>query len=664
MDRRFSAMARLRRRRGMAGLAVVVLSACLAACGGGSDPADPPPSVPTITAMDDQFTVTAGPAAALSVLTNDSMSGASTPALSVASLPLHGKVTVQGATLQYTADAGYYGTDQFTYRAELGAASGTATVKLTVEAELEFSGKVSPGGNGMEVTAQVGDRQFTTTTDAQGAYKLAIKNSRADAFVTLGAKGSGSKATLAMGSLVGDFSVLVAASKAQKLNETMWPALTLDALSSARQGLLAQKGSLPSSSTALRNGVARTDPDDLIDTVNQFRRVAEGGASLPEGVQTTLKLVSDASALASANRKALAGSDGFTGMSATTTAVADVSPPTVGATGSLLAVAGTASFVFDLKPDGRASFFDFDQNGIPKNLASRWEYEGDSLRITVTESYVGGLRTYGGFLLRTVRSVDPQTRPELILREYARPPGCAGAPELPQCEFVWSEWKPVVSFDVQRDKLPLTMADFAPNTRWAGVVIPTTWAMARCLCSDNAETTFDGTLDKGPTKGQLVAGSLLFSGDEPYSGKYAQRYTRLWQGEDNLEYWLAESELHGVTANRVLRAVVKAPEAKLDAAKAARRWLILDSPNQFNPSESGSQHILYSDGRWQAVQGKPIDNGPSSNWKLRQDGKELVLLANSFAQAGEFNIAAAVSGGYLAFARGTLVRMRDLGSAD
>jgi len=656
---RVLAGAQSRRRQHLSGLGVIVLLASLAACGGGSDTAGP---ATTVSAVDDQFTVATGPATVLSVLANDSVSPGAAPTLSVASAPSHGKITVQGTTLQYTPDAGYYGADQFTYRAESGAAGSTATVKLTVEAELELSGKVSPAGNGMEVTAQVGDKQFTTTTDAAGAYKLAVKSSRTEAFVTLSAKGSGSKATLAMGSLVGDFSQLVSASKAQKLSEAMWPALTLDALSSARQGLLAQKGALPSSSTALRQGVARINPEDLIDTVTQFRRVAEGGASLPEGVQTTLNLVSDASALASANRKALAGTDGFTAMSATATAIADASPPTVGSGGSLLAVVGTASLVFDLKTDGTASFFDFDQNGIPRNIASRWEYEGDSLRITVTGTYVGGLRTYGGFLLRKVRSVDSQTRPELMLREYARPPGCAGSPELPQCVFAWSEWKPVISFDVQRDKLPLTMADFAPDTRWAGVVIPTTWGVARCLCSDNAETTFDGTLDKGPVKGQLVAGSLLFSGED-LDGKFAQRYTRLWQGEDNLEYWLAESELDGVPSNRVLRAVVKAPEARLDAAKAARRWLILDSPSQFNPSESGSQHTLYSDGRWRAVQGQPMDNGPPSNWKLRQDGKELALLANSVAQAAEFNIAAAVSGGYLAFARGTLVRMRDLGPA-
>ncbi|MDR7271037.1 hypothetical protein J2X20_003695 [Pelomonas saccharophila] len=615
--------------------------------------------------MDDQFTVATGPATVLSVLANDSVSAGASPTLSVATAPAHGKVTVQGATLQYTPDAGYYGADQFSYRAESGAAGSTATVKLTVEAELELSGSISPDGKGMEVTAQVGDKQFTTTADAQGAYKLAVRSSRADAFVTLTAKGSGSKATLAMGSLIGDFSLLFSASTAQKLNETKWPALTLDALSSARQGLLAQKGSLPSSSTALRQGLTRTNPDDLIDTVTQFRRVAEGGASLPDGVQTTLKLVSDSSALALANRKALAGSDGFTGMSATTTAVTDASPPTVAAAGSLLAVAGTASFIFDLKPGGGASFFDFDRNGIPRQIASRWEYDGDALRITVLDgSYEGGLWTYGGFLLRKVRSADPQARPELMLREYARAPGCTGSPELPQCQFAWSEWKPVISFDVQRDKLPLTMADFAPNTRWAGVAIPATSGEARCLCLDGAETTFDGTLDKGPVKGQLVAGSLLFSGAD-LNGKFAQRYTRLWQGEDNLEYWLVESELDGVASNRALRAVVKAPEAKLDAAKAARRWLILDSPSQFNPSESGSQHLLYSDGRWRVAQGSTLGNGPSSHWRLSPDGKEIALFINEgVGILSNFNIAAAVSGGYLAFDRGTLVRMRDLGPAD
>lgn len=665
MARQLHEAATLRSQQAMPGLSVMALVVCLSACGGGSMGTESPPSTATMATMNDQFTVTSGPAAALSVLANDSVSTGATPTLSIASTPLHGKVTVQGTTLQYTAEVGYYGEDQFTYRAELGTTNGTATVKLTVEAELELSGSISPPVNAMEVTAQVGDRQFTTTSDAQGAYKLLIKGSNAQAFVTLSAKGSGTKASLAMSSLVGDFGLLASAANSQKLNQTKWPALTLDALSSARQGLLAQRGSLPSSSAALREGVRRTNPEDLIDTVTQFRRVSEGGAALPEGVPTTLKLVSDANALAAANRKALAGTDGFTSMNSTTSTVADPSPPTVGAQGSLLAVMGSASFVFDLKPDGRASYFDYEKStGIPKSVVARWEYEGDALRITVTDDSVSGGWSYRGFLLRKVRSVDPQTTPELMMREYSRDLGCSDELDIPQCSFSWSEWKPVVSFDVQRDKLPLTMADFTSNARWAGVMVPRTPGEARCLCSDRAETTFDGTLDKGSTKGQLVAGGLLFSGEDAYSGKFTQRYTRLWQGENNIEYWLAETELDGAIANRVLRAVVKAPEAKLDAAKAARRWLVLDSPGQFNPSESGSQHILYSDGRWRFVQGKPV-SGPDSNWKLRMDGKELVLMYNSFiAQAAEYNIAAAVSDGYLAFARGTLVRLRDLGPAD
>jgi hypothetical protein len=566
-------------------------------------------------------------------------------------------VTVQGTTLQYTAEAGSYGEDQFTYRAEVGSATATAIVKLTVEAELELSGHVSPATNGMEVSAQVGDKQFTTTTDALGSYKLPVRSSRANAFVTLGAKGSGAKAALAMSSLVGDFGLLVSAASSQKLTETKWPALTLDALSSSRQGLLAQRGGLPSSSAALRQAIPRTHPDDLLDTVNQFRRVAEGGASLPEGVPTTLKLVSDASALAAANRKALAGTDGFTGMSATASTVADASPPAVGTQGSLLAVIGTDHLVFDLKPDGSASFFGYDQNGLPAEDVGRWAHEGDTLRISVTEMRTHGEWVYHGFQLRKIRSADTQARPELMMREHKSLRACL------DCEVAWSEWKPVVSFDVQRDRLALTMADFAANTRWAGVSVPGTSGEARCLCSNASATVFDGTLSKGATKGQLAAGNLEFSGEDA-STKFTQRYTRLWQGDDNIEYWLAETELNGVMTNRVLRPVVKAPQATLDAAKAARRWLIPDAPGQLNPSESAVQEILRSDGSWKSIKGNTTVSAPSYNWKLTRGGKGLVLLVNDVAQAAEYDIAAEVSGGYLAFGRKGLVRLRDLGPSD
>ncbi len=639
-----------------------VLATALAACGGGGGSAAPAP--PSIKAVDDSFDVPAGAPANLAVLANDTATGG-TAQLTIATHPARGTLTVQGMSLSYTPDPGFYGVDQFTYRVDVGSASGVAAVRLTVEAALELSGNVTPSaGNGMEVVAQVGERQFTATTDAQGAYKIIVKSSRADAFVSLNARGTETKASLAMGSLVGDFGVLLAAADGSRLNAAKWPALSLDALSSARQGLLAQRGSLPADTAALRRAIPRINPDDLIDTVTQFRRVAEGGASLPEGVPTTLKLVSEARALAAAHSQALAGTDGFSGMSPTVSAVADVSPPAVGAQGSLLAVLGTSNLVFELKPDGSASFFVFNgRTGGPDRVSGRWAYEGDALRITVTDNYVGHEWTYRGFLLRKVRNADPQSRPELLLSEHASYRFCSTGPVAPACEFAWSAWKPVISFDVQRDKLPLTMADFAANTRWAGVAAPNGVGQAICLCPYAQSTTFNGTLSFGATTGQLIAGSLQFSGTDPFNGNYAQRYTRLWQGDDNIEYWLTESEIEGVVRNRELRAVVKAPEARLDAAKAARRWLIPGAPGQLNPSESAGQEVLRSDGSWRTVVGSTSVENPSRTWKLSSDGTELLLLNNGFRLA-EYYIVAAIPGGYLAFGTPGLVRLRDLGPAD
>lgn len=653
-------------------LAPLSLVLVLAACGGGggssTPPVTPPPPAPTVTALDDQYTIPAGPLAALNVMANDRTSGGSAT-LNVATAPAHGKVTVQGTTLQYTPDAGFYGADQFSYRAESGAAHSTATVKLTVEAVIEMIGSVKPAAaNGMSVIAQVGDQQFSTTTDAQGVYELSIRTARPDAFVTLTATGKGAQAHLVMSSQVGDFASLYARlAGAARLDEAREPALRLDGLSSARQGLLKIQDTQPTSSTTLRAALDRVNPVDLIDTTTQFRRVAEGGAALPDGVPTTLALVSSASALAEAYKKSLSG-DGYQGMSSTADVVADTTPPTVGTQGTRLAVFGRVDAVFDLQADGTVAFYD-SWNGQRLKRQARWTSEGNTLSVNVTAPFVqsGSGYTYQTFQLRKVRSANSQAKPQLMMRDLATYWFCQNPPTN-TCATAWSEWAPVVSFDVERDRLPLKMEDFAASTRWAGPTIGPHAGYAAALGS-RGELVFNGTLNVGGLSGQLVDGRLRLSGWNasgygPNGSDFAFIYTRLWQGDDGIEYWLAEGEVDGKTFSMRLLPVVKAPEVTLIASQAARRWLIPGGlPGLKNYSSSGNQELLRSNGSWLTVIGNATTQSASRTWTLSADGKELRFLSNGFS-LGDYQIAAKVSDGYLAFADETLVRMRDLGPAD
>jgi hypothetical protein len=159
----------------------------------------------------------------------------------------------------------------------------------------------------------------------------------------------------------------------------------------------------------------------------------------------------------------------------------------------------------------------------------------------------------------------------------------------------------------------------------------------------------------------LVAGSLVFSGAD-LDGNFVVRHTRLAVG-DGLEYWFGQGEIDGVVRDRRLQVVVKAPEARLDTTKAARRWLIPGSPGQFNPSESASQEALHSNGSWVSTLGNTSVGGASRTWRLSPDGLELDLLNNGFSLA-YYQIVAAFDGGYLAYRGPRLVRLRDLGPAD
>lgn len=93
--------------------------------------------------------------------------------------PTSGTLTISGNTATYTPNAGYNGTDSFTFTANDGTvSSNVAMVDLTVIASARFSGKItSPGGadlSGVQVEAfdAAGAAFSTATSDASGNFEL------------------------------------------------------------------------------------------------------------------------------------------------------------------------------------------------------------------------------------------------------------------------------------------------------------------------------------------------------------------------------------------------------------------------------------------------------------------------------------------------------------
>lgn len=101
------------------------------------------------------------------------LSGGTATAVTVASTPAHGTAVASGTSIRYTPDAGYSGTDSFTYSASNATGtSGTATVSLTVTAATLA---LSPAAGAL-TAATVGSayRQVFSATGGVSPYSFSI----------------------------------------------------------------------------------------------------------------------------------------------------------------------------------------------------------------------------------------------------------------------------------------------------------------------------------------------------------------------------------------------------------------------------------------------------------------------------------------------------------
>ena len=116
---------------------------------GGSDGSGGGGSNQTPIAVSDTSTTAYETAVTIDVLANDSDPDGDALTIDVRSQPSSGTASVSGASIIYTPDAGFSGSDSFTYciNDQEGAVSADATVNVTVQAEgsLSLSGSVTYG---------------------------------------------------------------------------------------------------------------------------------------------------------------------------------------------------------------------------------------------------------------------------------------------------------------------------------------------------------------------------------------------------------------------------------------------------------------------------------------------------------------------------------------
>ena len=285
------------------GCLLAAISTLIAGCGGGhseSTPVQPPAiAIVIVTTAADVKSVDWNAPATIDVLANDTTSrGALT--LSTVTGAEHGSAVISNGKIIYTPAAGFYGTEKLSYTVSAdGGATGKADAVVTVEAVLTLNGNASdnPIANG-SVTATVGTRNFTATTDASGNFVLPLRTSTASDFVTLVASGAGTQSTVKLASLVGDVATLAKSTSSGQVGMDAVPAIGVTHITSAFMALATKSngGVAPASAQQLKDATPKVDIADVMRLATAIKLSADNGVALPAGVTDTLALVnSDAS---------------------------------------------------------------------------------------------------------------------------------------------------------------------------------------------------------------------------------------------------------------------------------------------------------------------------------------------------------------------------------
>jgi hypothetical protein len=237
----------------------------------------------------------------INVLAND---GAIGKIRSVAlTKPLHGKVRWVSGRAEYTPNPGYAGVDGFRYSV-MGSSGRAANQRVTVTVGgantvvLQGTATDAPLANAT-VTANVGIARFLTTADANGNYSLPVAGS-GGTLVQLNAFGKDSQSQVQLRSTVGGIDKIRAQAGDGVLTRDENNQVQVTQLSTAQAYLLYYaNGSQDLADQDDLDLVAGSiDVKSLTQMAAAIKLVADGGYPLPEGIDNTYALISDADALA------------------------------------------------------------------------------------------------------------------------------------------------------------------------------------------------------------------------------------------------------------------------------------------------------------------------------------------------------------------------------
>ncbi len=644
-------------------LAAGLLAAMVAGCGS-QDPD------PVSKAAADQVTVPWNTSTKLAVLANDVATGG-TPELSITAAPQHGTAIVSGGTIEYTPGAKYFGSDTLSYQLNVGGKTSSATVTLSVEAQLKFNGLITDGViPNASVTAKVGTQTFNATADAQGAYTVTVKSSNPADFVTLSGVGAGSQSHVGLTSHAGDLGSLAAGAQQGELTPSQAPALRVDHFNTARAGLLAQQNIKPGSTAELKTALDQLSSAEVAQAASLIKVVADYGAALPGTVKNTAELVANAGQL-KAFLEDQTRNNAANLSKATAEVVADlavVQAPPVPAGGALYAVTiNSFGIVLNLKADGTGTLMQGAGFGAQPGT---WTADGKTLTfmLTTPEDY-GTSRTTGYAVRDVLGSSGSQQVNVLFSLLYEKRNAATGAWEAASSPFA-----PEMRLNPSA-ALPFGASEFADGAHWAGLNLNVpAYALQYGLYLQEPDTVFQAgqQVGRGGFSWALDKGELVFTGAAANTIGYSYRYSRLYKAPSGVEVWHQRLYRGAELLDQALLPVLPNGNVAMSLESVTRRWAKGYNVLAAGPTVIGSSgYRLKADGSATRKDAKSDTETAGYSWRFTSaDKRELAIYRNG-ALRETWTFVAKASGRYFVMTRGpgvadpsSLISVFDMGAAE
>ncbi|HET6724638.1 MAG TPA: hypothetical protein VFH85_01360 [Gammaproteobacteria bacterium] len=180
-------------------------------------------------------------------------------------------------------------------------ATASDDVTVSVAPTIKLQGKVVDGpiANAI-VTVTIGDKTYTATAADDGTYTLTVGAIDPDAFITINATGSGDQSNVQLVHIAGTFGALeTAAGDDAVLDSSDSGTTDVTNVSTAQAALMLEvnDGQAPTDDATLTDLQKSVDGDALIQLATVIKLVIDEGVPLPDGVDNTMDLVTDTTAV-------------------------------------------------------------------------------------------------------------------------------------------------------------------------------------------------------------------------------------------------------------------------------------------------------------------------------------------------------------------------------